>query len=97
MPAAHAAEPQLQVTVAMRGTVAEVAAAFEKGSGDTIKMTVAAPGEIVAVLEAGGHADVVVLTNGALAALEDRGLVRRGRVQLATTGFGLATRNGDLV
>jgi len=97
MPAAQAAELQVQVTIALRGAVAEVAAAFEKRSGHTIKMTVAAPGEIVAALQAGGHADVVVLTDGALAELEDRGLVRRDRVPLATTGFGLATRNGDLV
>jgi molybdate transport system substrate-binding protein len=97
MPAAQAAELQVQVTIALRGAVAEVAADFEKRSGHTIKMTVAAPGEIVAALLAGGHADVVVLTDGALAELEDRGLVRRDRVPLATTGFGLATRNGDLV
>jgi molybdate transport system substrate-binding protein len=97
MSAAHAAELQVQVTVAMRRTVAEVATAFEKGSGHTVKMTVAAPGEIVAALQAGRHADVVVLTNDALAELEYGGLVRRGRVPLATTGFGLATRNGDVV
>ena len=78
-------------------SVAEIAAAFEKRSGHTIKMTVAAPGEIVAALQAGRHADVVVLTNGALAELEDKGLVRHGRVPLATTAFGLATRSGDLV
>jgi hypothetical protein len=50
----------------------------------------------VAVLQAGQHADVVVVTNGALTELENKGLVRRGRVSLATTGFGLATRSGDL-
>lgn len=83
------------MSVALRGAVAEVAAAFEKRSGHTVKMTVAAPGEIVAALQAGRHADVVVLTDGALAEVEDKGLVRRGRVPLATTGFGLATRSGD--
>jgi molybdate transport system substrate-binding protein len=97
MPTAQGAEVQIQVTIAMRGAVGELAAAFEKRSGHTIKMTVAAPGEIVAALQAGRHADVVVVTNGALAELEDRGLVRRGRVLLATSGFGLATRSGDLV
>src|SRR5712691_1289493 len=97
MPTAQAAEVQIQVTIAMRGAVGKMAAAFEKRSGHTIKMTVAAPGEIVAALQAGRHADVVVVTNGALAELEDQGLVRRGRVLLATSGFGLATRSGDLV
>jgi hypothetical protein len=47
-------------------------------------------------LEAGRHADVIVLTNGALAGPEDKGLVRRGRVPLAVTGFGLATRSDDV-
>lgn len=95
MPTAQAAELQVPVSVAMRGAVAEMAAAFEKQSGHTVKITVAAPGEIVAALQAGRHADVVVLNNGALPELEDKGLVRRGRVPLATTGFGLATRSGD--
>jgi molybdate transport system substrate-binding protein len=95
MPSAQAAELQVQVTIALRGAVREMAAAFEKQSGHTITMTVAAPGEIVAALQAGRHADVVVVTNGALDELEDRGLVRRGRALLAVSGFGLATRSGD--
>lgn len=95
VPAAQAAELQAQVSIALRAAVAEVAAAFEKRTGHTVKTTVAAPGEIVAALQAGRHADVIVLTNGALGGLEDKGLVRRGRVPLATTGFGIATRSGD--
>jgi molybdate transport system substrate-binding protein len=96
-PAAQAAELQVQVTIALRVAVGEIAAAFEKRSGHTIKITVAAPGEIVSALQAGRHADVVVLTDGGLAELEDKGLVRRNRVPLATSAFGLATRSGDLV
>ena len=69
MPAAHAAELQVPVSIALRGPVAEVAAAFEKESGHTVKMTLAAPGEIVAALQAGRHADVIVLTNDGLAEL----------------------------
>jgi molybdate transport system substrate-binding protein len=95
VPAAQAAELQAQVSIALRGPVAEVTAAFEKRTGHTVKTTVAAPGEIVAAIQAGRHADVVVLTNGALGGLEDKGLARRGRVPLATTGFGIATRSGD--
>jgi molybdate transport system substrate-binding protein len=96
MPTAQGAELQVPVSIALRGPVAEVAAAFEKLSGHTVKMTLAAPGEIVAALQAGRHADVIVLTNGALAELDGKGLVRRDRLLLATTGFGLATRSGDL-
>jgi molybdate transport system substrate-binding protein len=95
-PAAQAAELQAQVTIALRVAVGEMAAAFEKRSGHTIKITVAAPGEIVAALQAGRHADVVVLTDGGLAELEDKGLVRRERVPLASSAFGLATRSDGL-
>src|SRR3981189_894469 len=94
MPGAQAAELQVPVSVALRGAVSEMAAVFEKRSGHTIKITVAAPGEIVAALQAGRHADVVVLTDGGLAELEDKGLVRRERVALASSAFGLATRSG---
>jgi ABC-type molybdate transport system substrate-binding protein len=93
-PTAQAAELQVQVTIALRVAVGEMAAAFEKRSGHTIKITVAAPGEIVAALQAGRHADVVVLTDGGLAELEDKGLVRRERVALASSAFGFATRSG---
>jgi len=96
VPAVQAAELQVPVSIAMRGAVAEVAAAFEKRSGHTVKMTMAAPGEIVAALQAGRHADVVVLTDGGLTELENKGVILRGRVPLATTGFGVATRSGDL-
>src|SRR5258708_18246531 len=95
-PAAQAAELQAQVTIALRVAVGQMAAAFEKRSGHTIKITVAAPGEIVPALKAGRHADLVVLTDGGLAELEDKGLVRRNRVRLATSAFGLATRSGGL-
>ena len=96
-PAAHAAELQVQVTIAVRVAVGQMAAAFEKRSGHAIKMTVAAPGEIVAALQAGQHADVVVLTDGGLTELESKGLVRPNRVPLAASAFGFATRSGDLV
>ena len=53
IPTAQAAEVQTQVTISVRGPVAEVASAFEKRTGHTVKMTAAAPGEIVAALQVG--------------------------------------------
>jgi molybdate transport system substrate-binding protein len=96
VPAAHSAEVQVPVSIGLRGPVAEVATAFEKKSGHTVKMVIEAPGDIVAALQAGQHADVIILTNGGVAELDGKGLVGRDRVPLATTGFGLATRSGDL-
>jgi molybdate transport system substrate-binding protein len=99
IPTVQAAEVQAEITVSMREAVGEMAAAFEKRTGHKVKMTVAAPGQIVAALKAGRQADVVVVvtTNGELTELEDKALVRRGGMLLARTGFGLATRSGDHV
>jgi molybdate transport system substrate-binding protein len=72
-----------------------MATEFGKRTGHTVKMTVGSPGDIVGALKAGGHADLVVLPNATLPDLEDKGLVRRGRIALATTGFGMATRGND--
>ena len=95
LPAASGTELEVPVSIAMRGAVAEVAATFEKQTGHTVKIIAAAPGQIVASLKGGAHADVVVQIDSALPELEDKGLVRRGRVPLGTTGFGIATRSGD--
>ena len=95
LPAASGAELQVLVSIAMRGAVAEVAATFEKQTGHTVKIIAAAPTQIVASLKGGAPADVVVQIDSALPEMEDKGLVRRGRVALGTTGFGIATRSGD--
>ena len=95
LPAARGAELQVPVSIAMRGAVAEVAATFEKQTGHTVKIIAAAPSQIVASLKGGAPADVVVQIDSALPEMEDKGLVRRGRVALGTTGFGIATRSGD--
>ena len=59
LPAAHGAELQVPVPIAMRGAVAEVAATFEKQTGHTVKIIAAAPSQIVASLKGGAPADVV--------------------------------------
>lgn len=92
---ASGTELQVPVSIAMRGAVAEVAAAFEKQTGHTVKIIAAAPTQIVNSLKAGEPADVVVQVDSALPEMEDKGLVRRGRVALGATGFGIATRSRD--
>src|ERR1700747_1214981 len=74
-----------------------MATAFEKRTGHKVRIKVAAPGEIVGAIQAGRHTDVVVITDGALAELEDKGRVRRGGVLLGREGFGLAARSSDHV
>jgi molybdate transport system substrate-binding protein len=94
-PAASGTELRVHVSIAMRGAVAEVAATFERQMGHTIKIIPAAPAQIVTALKGGAPADVVVQIDSALPEMEDKGLVRRGRVTLGTTGFGIATRTVD--
>ena len=89
------AELQVPVSVAMRGAVAEVAQAFEKKTGHTVKIKSMAPGQITASLKAGDVTDVIVQVDSALAEVEGLGLVKAGRVALAMTGFGIATRASD--
>jgi molybdate transport system substrate-binding protein len=95
LPAASGAELHVPVSIAMRGAIAEVAATFEKQTGHAVKIIAAAPTQIVNSLQAGEPADVVVQVDSALPEMEDKGLVRRGRVALGATGFGIATRNRD--
>jgi len=95
LPAASGAELQVHVSIAMHGAVAEVAATFEKQTGHTVKITASTPGQIVASLKGAAPPDVVVQIDSAIPVMEDKGLVRRGRVPLGTTGFGIATRSGD--
>jgi molybdate transport system substrate-binding protein len=92
---ASGAELQVLVSIGMRDAVAEVAATFEKRTGHTVRIIAAAPTEIIASLEGGAPADVVVQIDSALPEMEGKGLVRRGRVALGATGFGIATRSGD--
>ena len=47
------------------------------------------------VQDAMPHAPSYSAVRSLLKILEDKGLVRRGRVALGTTGFGIATRSGD--
>jgi molybdate transport system substrate-binding protein len=95
LPAASGAELQVPVSIAMRGAVAEVADKFEKQTGHTVKIIAAAPAQIVASLKGGAPADVVVQIDSVLPEMEEKGLIRRERVALGTTGFGIATRTGD--
>jgi len=94
-PAASGGELQVPVSIAMRGAVAEVAVKFERQTGHTVNIIAAAPGQIIASLNGGAPADVVVQIDSALPEMEEKRLVQRERIALGRTGFGIATRSGD--
>jgi len=91
--AARAADVRLMCPPPMRAVLTDLVAAFERESGLRVTMIRAPSKEIVARLEAGEKADVVVLTAAAADGLIKSGKVAR-RVELARSTIGIAVRQG---
>ena len=91
--AARAADVTVMCPPPMRAVLTDLVAAFERESGLRVAMILAPSKEIVARLEAGEKADVVVLTAAAADGLIKAGKVAR-RVELAHSTIGVAVRHG---
>lgn len=91
--AARAADVTVMCPPPMRAVLTDLVAAFERESGLRVAMILAPSKEIVARLEAGEKADVVVLTAAAADGLIKAGKVAR-RVELASSTIGVAVRHG---
>src|SRR6266852_4391023 len=72
---AEAAELQVMSAGAMRSIVTELAAAFEKETGNTVKLTFGTVGAIKAKLADGSPADVVIMTDAAMEEMTRQGAV----------------------
>jgi molybdate transport system substrate-binding protein len=91
--AARAADVTLMCPPPMRSVLTDLVAAFERDSGLHVAMILAPSKQIVARIEAGETADVVVLTTAAADGLIKAGKVAR-RVELARSTIGVAVRHG---
>jgi molybdate transport system substrate-binding protein len=91
--AARAADVTLMCPPPMRSVLTDLVAAFERDSGLHVAMILAPSKQIVARIEAGETADVVVLTAAAADGLIKAGKVAR-RVELARSTIGVAVRQG---
>jgi molybdate transport system substrate-binding protein len=92
---AQAAEIVLTSSTAMREAVEELAAMFERASGNKVTMSFQSGVETSAKIEAGAVADVVVTTPEAIDALVKDGKVVPGtRVNFVQSGVGVAVRAG---
>ncbi len=92
---AEAAELQVLSAGAMRSIVTELAAAFEKETGNTVKLTFATVGVIRAKLAEAAPADVVIMTDEAMKDMTRQGAVREGSwTAIGRTGIGVAVREG---
>ena len=93
--AASAAEIVLTSSTAMREVVEELAAMFERASGNKVSMTFQSGVETSAKIEAGALADLVVTTPEAIDELVKDGKVAAGsRVNFVQSGVGVAVRSG---
>src|SRR5580704_16299142 len=92
---ARAAEIVLTSSTAMREAVEELAAMFERASGNKVIMTFQSGVETSAKIEAGAVADLVVTTPEAIDELVKDGKVVAGtRVNFVQSGVGVAVRAG---
>jgi len=92
---AEAAELQVISAGAMRSIVTELAAAFEKETGHTVKLTFGTVGVIKAKLAEATPVDVVIMTDEAMRDMTRQGAVVEGSwTPIGRTGIGVAVRDG---
>ena len=92
---AEAAELQVISAGAMRSIVTELAAAFEKETGHTVKLTFGTVGVIKAKLAEATPVDVVIMTDEAMRDMTRQGAVVEGSwTAIGRTGIGVAVRDG---
>jgi molybdate transport system substrate-binding protein len=92
---AEAADLQVLSAGAMRSIVTELAAAFEKETGNPVKLTFGTVGVIRAKLAEAAPADVVIMTDDAMKEMARQGAVAEGSwTAIGRTGIGVAVRDG---
>jgi molybdate transport system substrate-binding protein len=92
---ARGAELTVLAAAAVQEPLEAVVQAFERESGDKVRLTLGSVGAISAKLNAGEKADVVISSTPAVAAAEQEGAVRPGtRATVGRVEIGVAVREG---
>ncbi|HEY3067041.1 MAG TPA: substrate-binding domain-containing protein [Methylomirabilota bacterium] len=92
---AQAAEVNVLSAGAVRSIVTELAQAFERETGNTVKLTFGTVGVIRNKLATGERADVVIMTDVAVDEMARQGAVVPGsRTDIGRTGMGVGVREG---
>ena len=92
---ADAAELHVLSAGAVRSVVSDLAAAFEKETGHTVKLTFGTVGVIKSKLASTDPADVAIMTDTALDEMTRQGVVRQGTwAMVGRTGIGVGVRDG---
>jgi len=90
-----AAELHVLSAGAVRSIVSDLAATYEKETGNTVKLTFGTVGQIRAKLADATPADVAIMTDTALDQMTRQGVVREGTwVEVGRTGIGVGVRDG---
>ena len=96
--AALAADLTVLSAGAVKPALSELAAQWEKSSGNRVSITFAAAGELRAKLAAGERADILILPLEGFAAVEKEGLTNASsRRDLGAVGIGVAVKAGAKV
>jgi molybdate transport system substrate-binding protein len=90
----QAAEIHALITTAMKAAVDELVPAFERTSGDSVRVSYGPSGGLARRFVAGEPDDVIIIDRSALEDLIRQGRVLPGRTDLARTGIGIAVRKG---
>lgn len=92
---ADAAELHVLSAGAVRSVVSDLAVAFEKETGHTVKLTFGTVGVIKSKLAGADPADVAIMTDTALDEMTRQGVVRQGTwAMVGRTGIGVGVRDG---
>jgi len=92
---ADAAELHVLSAGAVRSVVSDLAVAFEKETGHTVKLTFGTVGVIKSKLASADPADVAIMTDTALDEMTRQGVVRQGTwAMVGRTGIGVGVRDG---
>jgi len=92
---AQPAELHVLSAGAVRSIVTDLAAAYEKETGNTVKLTFGTVGQIRLKLADATPADVAIMTDTALDEMTRQGVVREGTwVEVGRTGIGVGVRDG---
>jgi molybdate transport system substrate-binding protein len=91
---ARAAEIDAMITTAMGAAIEELAPAFERASGHTLRIVYGPSGGLARRLNGGEAADLVIVESKVLDELIRQRKVAPGRTDLARTAIGIAVRKG---
>ena len=91
---ARAAEIDAMITTAMGAAIEQLAPAFERASGHTLRIVYGPSGGLARRLNGGEAADLVIVESKVLDELIRQGKVAPGRTDLARTAIGIAVRKG---